>query len=104
MIFKKILINIDDRREKLEDFIADRILKNIDENTKIDALERQAIITALTATNAYLMTYGIPVLPDKIRDKIADVTVDSLSKANKLIQKQLKKKSKSYQERHKDND
>ena len=99
-IFKKIIIRIDDRRENLEDFIADKILANLDENETVDSLEHKGIIAAITAANVYAATYGVPVIPDKIKEKIADEVVKVLGKANKKLQKQLKKKSKEYIERH----
>lgn len=96
-MIRQILLKIDEFREyKLEDFIADNILAKIDESTKIDDLEQQAILTALTAGNAYLTTYGVPTIPDDVKTKIAQTTVKALCKANKLLQKQLKKKSKRY--------
>ena len=102
-IFKKIIIKIDDRRENLEDFIADRILGALDENKKIDALERKGVIAAITAAGAYAATYGLPVCPENIKERIADEVVKALGKANKRLQKQLKKKSKSYIKRHGEN-
>ena len=99
-IFKKIILKIDDRRENLEDFIADKILANLDENETVDSLERKGIIAAITAANVYASTYGVPVVPDNIKEKIADEVVRILGKANKKLQKQLKKKSKQYTERH----
>lgn len=100
--FKKIVITIDNKREKLEDFIADRILARIDNSTKVDELEKKAIIAGLTAGNAYLTTYGVPVIPDEVKEKIADTGVKALNKANKLLQKQLKKKSKLYKKFQRD--
>jgi hypothetical protein len=99
-IFKKIILKIDDKRENLEDFIADKILAYLDENETVDSLERKGIIAAITAANAYASTYGVPVVPDNIKEKIADEVVKILGKANKKLQKQLKKKSKQYTERH----
>jgi len=99
--FKKIVITIDNKRENLEDFVADRILTKIDSSTKVDDLEKEAIIAGLTAGNAYLATYGIPVIPNEVKEKIADAGVKALNKANKLLQKQLKKKSKLYKDNHK---
>lgn len=98
--FTKIIIKIDDRRENLEDFIADKILANLDENEKVDTLERKGIIAAITAANAYASTYGLPACPENIKEKIADEVVKVLGKANKRLQKRLKKKSKRYTERH----
>lgn len=99
---KSIVIKLDDfREEKIEDFIADEILLKLDTNSKIDDLEKKAVIAGITAANAYMTTYGVPILPDAIKEKIADAAVKSLGKANKLLQKQLKKKSKAYKKRHK---
>lgn len=102
---KKILLKIDDfREEKLEDFIADKILATLDSCQKVDELEKAAIIAALTAGNAYLSTYGVPILPDDVKKRIADAAAKGLGKANKLLQKQLKKKSKAYLKRKEKSD
>lgn len=98
---KKIIIKIDDfREEKLENFIADEILSKLDENSTVDKLEKKAILAGITAANAYLTTYGVPILPEDIKERIADISVQALGKANKLLQKQLKKTSKAYKKRH----
>ena len=89
MKIKKIIIKLDDlREEKIEDFIADKILANLDKCKKVDELEKKAIIAGITAANAYLITYGVPTLPEDVKEKIADVSVKALGKANKLLQKQ----------------
>ena len=103
MLLKKIYIKIDDKRETIEDFIADKILFNLDENEKVDALEEEAILAAMDAAALYLKTYGVPTLPDEIKKKIAKASVKAIGKANKKIQKQLKKKSASYEKRHGEN-
>ena len=54
MLLKKIYIKIDDKRETIEDFIADKILFNLDENEKVDALEEKAILAAMDAAALYL--------------------------------------------------
>lgn len=98
---KNIIIKLDDfREEKLEDFIANDILAKLETSSKIDELEKQAIIAGITAANAYMSTYGVPILPDGIKQKIADAGVKALNKANKMLQKKLNKKSKSYRKRH----
>jgi len=97
---KQIFIKIDDRREKIEDFIANEILSKVDECQNIDILEEKAIIAAITAANAYAATYGVPSIPDDIKEKIAKASVKVLGKANKKLQTQLKKKSKAYKKRH----
>lgn len=101
MILKKIYVVIDNKRENIEDFIADRILAGLDENEKIDTLEEKAILAAFEAADAYLATHGVPSLPDDIKKKIAQASVKAIGKANKALQKQLKKKSKRYKEEHK---
>lgn len=94
---KNIILKIDNfREEKLEEFIADKILAALDSCGKVDELEHAAIIAAITAGNAYLSTYGVPTIPEDVKSRIADATVKGLGKANKLLQKQLKKKSKAY--------
>lgn len=101
--FKKTIIKLDDfREEKLEDFIILGIFSKLDENATVDELEKQAILTALTAGNAYLATYGVPSLPDNIKEEIAQFTVKALGRANKKLQKQVQKKNKWYNKRHND--
>lgn len=98
---KNIIIKLDDfREEKIEDFIANEILAKVETSSKIDELEKQAIIAGITAANAYMTTYGVPTLPNEVKQKIADAGVKALNKANKLMQKQLNKKSKRYKKRH----
>lgn len=98
---RKLVIKVDDfREEKLEDFIILNLLQKVDNNATVDSLEEQAIITALTAGNAYLATYGIPVLPDNVKTQIAKYTVKALGQANKKLQKIVNKKSKWYNKRH----
>lgn len=100
MLLKKIYVVIDNKREEIEDFVADKILFNLDENIHLDALEEKAILAAMDAAALYLKTYGVPTLPDDIKNKIAKASVKAIGKANKKIQKQLKKKSASYKKRH----
>lgn len=101
MFLKKVYVVIDNKRENIEDFIADRILAGLDENEKIDTLEEKAILAAFEAADAYLATHGVPSLPDDIKKKIAQASVKAIGKANKALQKQLKKKSRRYKEEHK---
>jgi len=75
-------------------------LSKIDECESIDSLQEKAIIAAITAANAYATTYGVPSIPDDIKEKIAKASVKILGKANKKLQVQLKKKSKAYTKRH----
>lgn len=98
---KKTIIKLDDfREEKLEIFIVNDILKVLDNNPTVDKIEKQAYITAITAASAYASTYGLPACPGNIKEKIADELVKATGKANKLLQKQLNKKSKAYVKRH----
>lgn len=83
---------VDGRREKIEDFIADKILKAIDENTKIDKLQEKAVLIAFEAADTYLVTNGIPTLPENVKNAIARGVVRALGKANRKIQNRLRKK------------
>lgn len=100
---KAIVLKIDDfREEKLEDFISNEILAKLDNSKKIDELEKQAILTGIRTANIYIETYGVPEVPEDIKERIANAGVKALGKANKLLQKQLNKKSKGYIKRHKE--
>lgn len=100
MILKKIYVKIDDKRESIEDFIADKVLANLDKSEKLDTLEEKAILAAFEAADAYLTTYGVPSLPDNVKKRIAQASVKAIGKANRALQKQLKKKSERYIMRH----
>ena len=97
---KKIYIKIDDKRENVEDFIADNILKRWDELKNVDDLRRAGTLAVINVVSAYAQTYGLPALTDDVKEKIADANVKILKKLNNRLQKQLKKKSKSYKERN----
>jgi predicted regulator of amino acid metabolism with ACT domain len=99
---KKIYINIDDKRENVEDFIADNILKRWDELKNVDDLRRAGTLAVINVISAYAQTYGLPALTEDVKEKIADANVKILKKLNNKLQKQLKKKSKAYEERNKD--
>lgn len=100
MNLKKIYVKIDDKRERIEDFIADKIFKKLDENDNLDTLQEKVILVAFEAADAYLMTYGVPTLPENVKQTIAKGIVKGSGKANRKIQKQLKKKSDKYKKRH----
>jgi len=97
---KKIYIKIDDRRENVEDFIADNILKRWDELKNVDDLRKAGTLAVINVVSAYAQTYGLPALTDDVKERIADANVKVLKKLNNQLQKQLKKKSKSYKERN----
>lgn len=97
---KKIYIKIDDRRENVEDFIADNILKRWNELKNVDDLRKAGTLAVINVVSAYAQTYGLPALTDDVKERIADVNVKVLKKLNNQLQKQLKKKSKSYKERN----
>ena len=100
MFAKKIFIKIDDKREKVEDFIADNILKRWDELKNVDDLRKAGTLAVINVVSAYAQTYGLPALTDDVKERIADANVKVLKKLNNQLQKQLKKKSKSYKERN----
>lgn len=99
-MFKKIYIKIDDRREKVEDFISDNILKRWDELKNVDDLRKAGSLAVINAVSAYISSYGLPALTDDVKERIADANVKVLKRLNKKLQTQLKKKSKSYISRH----
>lgn len=99
-MLKKVYIRIDDRREKVEDFIADNILKRWDELKNVDDLRKAGTLAVINAVSAYAQAYGIPALTDDVKEKIAEANVKVLKKLNSKLQKQLKKKSKAYIERN----
>lgn len=99
---KTIYIKIDDfREEKVEDFIANGILKRWDEFKNADDLRRAGSLAIVNAVSTYALTYGLPALNDDVKNKIADAGAKTMKKLNKKLQKQLTKKSKAYQKRHK---
>lgn len=99
-MLKKIYIKIDDKREKVEDFIADNILKRWDELKSVDDLRKAGTLAVINAVSAYAQTYGLPALTDDIKEKIAEANVKVLKNLNNRLQKQLKKKSKAYLKRN----
>lgn len=100
MFAKKNFIKIDDKREKVEDFIADNILKRWDELKNVDDLRKAGTLAVINVVSTYAQTYGLPALTDDVKERIADANVKVLKKLNNQLQKQLKKKSKSYKERN----
>ncbi len=99
-MFKKIYIKVDDRREKVEDFISDNILKRWDELKNVDDLRKAGTLAVINVVSAYAQSYGLPALTDDVKEKIAEANVKVLKKLNNKLQKQLKKKSKAYIERN----
>jgi len=93
---RKVFINIDNRRENVEDFIADNILKRWDELKSVDDLRKAGTLAVINVVSAYAQTYGLPALSDEIKEQIANANVKVLKTLNNRLQKQLKKKSKRY--------
>ena len=100
IMLKRIYIKIDDRREKVEDFISDNILKRWDELKNVDDLRKAGTLAVINAVSAYAQTYGLPALTDDIKERIAEANVKVLKNLNNRLQKQLKKKSKAYLKRN----
>ena len=99
-MLKRIYIKIDDRREKVEVFISYNILIRWDELKNVDDLRKAGSLAVINVVSAYAQTYGLPALTDDVKDGIADANVKVLKRLNKKLQSQLKKKSKSYINRH----
>lgn len=91
MRLKKICIKIHNKREKIEDFVADNILKKIDESKKTDNLEKILVSVSIDVIGHYLETYKVTNLTNKQKENISTAIVKGLSKVNKKLQKQLKK-------------
>ena len=99
-MLKSLYLKIDDKREKIEDFIADNVLKRWDELKNVDDLRKAGSLAVINAVSAYAMTYGLPALTDDIKERIAEANVKVLKNLNNRLQKQLKKKSKAYLKRN----
>ena len=101
-MFKKIIIEIDEKRENIEDFIANNILARWSSYKKADDLRYVANMAIINCVIAYANSQGIPAdtIPVATREKIAKSAVKVEKKLNALLQKQLLKKSKVYKDRH----
>lgn len=97
--FKKIIINIDEKRENIEDFIADNVLAKWDNYQKADDLRKQINLALINVVCGYMATYGV-IMPENIKNSVANYGVRLEKYLNKKLQKQLKKKSKRYKENH----
>ena len=84
---KKIFTKVDNFREDLEDIFAS-VLDKIDENTQIDELE---VILIKKGIKLAVSRYGI-YIPDKTYETIGKTVVKAISKANRLLAEQLRKR------------
>lgn len=84
---KKIFTKVDNFREDLEDVFAS-VLDKIDENTQIDELE---VILIKKGIKLAVSRYGIDI-PDKTYETIGKTVVKAISKANRLLAEQLRKR------------
>ncbi len=67
-IAKIIYIKIDDfREEKIEDFIADNVLKRFDELKNADDLRMAMNLAVINAVGAYASSQGLPALSDDVK-------------------------------------
>ena len=96
MKIKTIFIEVRNKREKLEDFVADNIFQKLDENDNLDKIEEIIIAVTIESISAYLTTYNLPAIPEsvKVKKSISKAIVKGFGKANRKIQKQLRKKGK----------
>lgn len=101
-MFKKIIIEIDEKRENIEDFIANNILARWSSYKKADDLRFVANMAIINCVIAFAESQNIPAncIPQETRTKIAKAGAKVEKKLNALLQKQLQKKSKMYKERH----
>lgn len=93
---KKIYIKIHNKRESIEDFVADEILKKIEVSKTNEIFENVLTQIVVEVSAAYLKTYNLPEISEDAKIKIKSSVIKGLKKANKSIQKQLKK-GKSYE-------
>lgn len=100
MKIKTIFIEVRNKKEKLEDFVADNIFQKLDENDNLDKIEEIIIAVTIESISAYLTTYNLPAIPESVKKSISKAIVKGFGKANRKIQKQLKKKSDKYKKRH----
>lgn len=91
MRLKKIYIKVHNKRETIENFVADKILKKIDESKKVDDFEKILISISIEVMEKYLETYNVPKLSKTQKENISKSIIKGLSRVNKKIQKQLKK-------------
>lgn len=84
---KRLFTRVDNFREDLEDIFAS-ILDKIDENTQIDELE---VILIKKGIKLAVSRYGIDI-PDKTYETIGRTVVKAISKANRLLAEQLRKR------------
>lgn len=84
---KRLFTRVDNFREDLENIFA-KVLDKIDENTQIDELE---VILIKKGIKLAVSRYGI-YIPDKTYEIIGKTVVKSISKANRLLAEQLRKR------------
>lgn len=84
---KRLFTRVDNFREDLEDIFA-KVLDKIDENTQIDELE---VILIKKGIKLAVSRYGIDI-PDKTYETIGKAVVKAISKANRLLAKQFRKR------------
>lgn len=99
-MIRKLYIKIDDKRESIEDFIADNILKRWDDMKGADDIRKIGSLALVNTVCTYAQIYGLPALTNDVKEQIADAGAKVLKKINNKLQKQLKKKSKAYLKRH----
>ena len=101
-MFKQIINKIDDKREHIEDFIANNILAKWSNYKKADDLRVAVNIAIINFVIAYAENQGLPceAMPTEVRQKLAKAGAKVEKKMNALLQKQLMKKSKMYKDRH----
>ena len=88
-MLKKIYILIDDRREKVEDFIADNILKRWDELKNVDDLRKAGTLAVINAVSAYAQAHGLPALTEDVKLKIAEANVKGQSRGQNCTSRRI---------------
>lgn len=101
---KNIIIKADSSREHIEDYIASKVLQKWNTYKHVDDIRYTANMAMINFILVFAQTQGIPVneIPQEVKEKIAKAGVKIENKLNKILQKQLQKKSKLYKECHND--
>ena len=99
---KEIIYICDEKREKIEDYIAKHILAKWDNFSKVDDLRMAMNLTLINLVIQFAENEGIPAnqIPQETREKFAKTGAKLEKKFNRILQAQLQKKSKMYRDRH----
>ena len=100
-MLKEIAVKLDDKREKIEDFIAQNVLQKWDNFSKSDDIRIAVNTIIINLVVSEINSYGCEINLDNDQiNKLAKSGAKVEKKLNALLTKQLLKKSKFYKDRH----